>query len=67
MYQLVASHEHSATADGGHNRDLISGKYGGNHSACVPDIFFSHEDIDVLPDESLFRQDTIPNAWAGGG
>jgi len=59
----VVSHDHSAAADGWHNRDLSSRRYGSCKSTCVSEVFISYEDVDVLPDLSLFRHDTIPNAW----
>jgi len=59
----VVSHDHSAAADGWHNRDLSSRRYGSCKSTCVSEVFISYEDVNVLPDLSLFRHDTIPNAW----
>ena len=59
----VVSHDHSAAADGWHNRDLSSRRYGSCKSTCVSEVFISYEDVDVLPDLSLFRHDTIPNPW----
>jgi len=57
------SHDHSAATDGWHNRDLSSRRYGSCKSTCVSEVFISYEDVNVLPDLSLFRHDTIPNAW----
>jgi len=57
------SHDHSAATDGWHNRDLSSRRYESCKSTCVSEVFISYEDVNVLPDLSLFRHDTIPNAW----
>src|SRR5437773_31617 len=54
-----------AAADGSNNPDLSSGRYGSGKPACVSDVFLSHEDINVLPDLSLLRHNTISNTWTG--
>ena len=50
----------SAAADGGNDPDLTSCRQTRRKTARISGVFISYEQIDVLPDPALLRQQTVP-------